>query len=183
MCMNRIVALGTFVFAASIGYAHARVDFDHDASFSGYKTYSWAPEPDTPGAETGFPNQLMRERIASFVEEALAARQLRRVASGGDLQVRYRVAVQQEPVYTTFGDGFGPGWGWDWGWGWGPGISTTTVQTFYDGTVIIDLVDVKRNKLVFQGSSTQDISSKPEKNTKRFCKAVDEIFEKYPPRP
>ena len=181
MCRNQIVVLSMFDFA-SAGYAFsARVDFDHNVSFGGYQTYSWDPAAAAPGDDAIFPNQLMRERITSFVEEALAARKLRHVTSGGDLLVRYRVTIQQEPVYTTFGDGLGPGWGWD--WGWGTGISTTTVQTFDEGTLIIDLVDVKRNNLIFQGVSTQDMSSKPEKNTKKFFKAVNEIFEKYPPRP
>ena len=61
--------------------------------------------------ETLFPNQLMQERVASYIEEALAARGFKRVPSGGDLLISYRINVTQEPVYTTFSDGFGPGWG------------------------------------------------------------------------
>lgn len=180
MRTDGIIAFSMLVFA-SAGHAYsARVDFDHAITFGEYRTYSWAPAPDAAEGSF-FPNQLMRERIIGFVEEALGAKNLKRVTSGGDLEVRYRVTIQQDPVYTTFGDGWGPGWGWD--WGWGSGISTTTVQTFYEGTLVVDLVDVKRNKLIFQGVSTQDISSKPEKNTKKFFKAVNEIFEKYPPRP
>jgi hypothetical protein len=181
--MNRLMVL-LLASAVSIGYAYkARVDFDHGASFGNYKTYSWAKMPDAAGEEGLFPNQLMRERIAGFIEEALAVRKLSCVSSGGDLQISYRITVEEEPQWVTFGDGFGPGWGWDGGLGWGTGISTTTMQAFYNGTLIINLVDANRSKLVFQGASTQDISSKPEKNSKRFCKAVNEIFDKYPPRP
>ncbi len=184
--MKRTIVLWAMLFAVSPGFAYkTRVDFDHGTHFSSYRTYSWA---DSTGASQAalFPNQLMQERVASYIEEALAARGFKRVPTGGQLLISYRINVTQEPVFTTFSNGFGPGWGWDagWGWGsgWGSGFSTTTVQSYYEGTLVIDMVDANQQKLVFQGSSSQDISSKPAKNTKRLCKSVNEIFEKYPPQ-
>jgi hypothetical protein len=44
------------------------------------------------------------------------------------------------------------------------------------------MVDANQKKLVFQGTSTQTISSRPERNSRKLAKAVNEIFEKYPPR-
>jgi hypothetical protein len=93
------------------------------------------------------------------------------------------VDVKEQPVFTTISSGMGPGWGWGWGWGWDDGIATTTVQTIYLGTLVVDLVDAHRKQLVFQGTSTQTISSRPERNTKRLAEAVNRVFEKYPPRP
>ena len=184
--MKRTIVLWAMLFAVSPGFAYkTRVDFDHGTHFSSYKTYSWADSADGAPQEALFPNQLMRERVASYIEEALAARGFKRVPAGGDLLISYRINVTQEPVYTTFSNGFGPGWGgWDSGWGsgWGSGFSTTTVQSYYEGTVVINMVDANHQKLVFQGASSQDISSRAEKNTKRLCKAVNEIFEKYPPQ-
>jgi multisubunit Na+/H+ antiporter MnhE subunit len=86
--------------------------------------------------------------------------------------------VHQEKVFTTFADT--TGFGWD--SGWGSTIATTTAQTITLGTLTVDVVDSHRNRLVFQGVSTSPISSKPAHNTKRLAKAVNEIFEKYPPR-
>jgi hypothetical protein len=121
----------------------------------------------------------MRERIAGLIEEALAARGFKRVATGGDLLISYGIQVTEHPQFTTFYDGGGPGWGW----GWGSGFSTTTVQTFYEGTLVVNMVDANQKRLVFEGTSTQTISSRPERNTRRLAKAVNEIFEKYPPQP
>ena len=177
--MRRIMMLGALTCAMSIGFAHnMRVDFDHAVHFSRYKTYSWANAAPVPYQEALFPNQLMQERITGFIEEALAARGFKRVVMGGDLMISYGMQVTERPQYTTFYDG-GPGWGW----GWGSGFSTTTVQTIYEGTLVLDMVDANQKKLVFQGTSTQTISSRPERNTKKLAKAVNEIFEKYPPRP
>lgn len=183
--MNRIVLLGALL-AASSGFAHAvRVDFSHATHFSCYKTYRWVAFPESP-TQPLFPNQLMDQRITHFVEEALASRGLRRVTTGGDLLVSYNMIVTAQPQFVTFNDWGGPGWGWGWGgpgWGggWG-GISTTTVQTFYQGTLVIDMVDARRNELIFQGTSTQSVSSRPAKNTERLAKAVNRIMAKYPPQ-
>jgi hypothetical protein len=44
------------------------------------------------------------------------------------------------------------------------------------------MTDARQKLLVFQGVSTDTISSKAEKNTKRLQKGICEMFEKYPPR-
>jgi len=173
--MSRIMVLLALMCAVlPVGAQKARVDFDHGRRFSRYRTYRWAQLPDEESSDALFPNQLMRERIVRFIEEALAAKGFKRVESGGDLLVSYRFKVTEEPMYTTVGDG--------WGWGWGSGISTTTTEIIYQGTLVVDMNDAHQNQLIFQGVSTQIISSKPAKNTKKLAKAVDEIFEKYPPQ-
>jgi hypothetical protein len=185
--MNRVLVLGVLACAMTPCFAHKiRVDYDRGANFSHYKTYSWVqPANQPPGA--AYFNQLMQERIAGFIDEALACRGYKLVATGGDLLVIYSVDVTEQPVFTTFSNGFGPDWdgglGWGGGWGgWGGGISTTTVSTYYEGTLVVDLADAKRQQLVFEGTSTHTISSHPEKNTKKLDKAVREVFEKYPPQ-
>jgi Domain of unknown function (DUF4136) len=177
---KRIVVLGALVLTVSPALAHRiRVDFDHGMHFSRYKTYRWMDSEAAPSPDPLFPNQLMRVRISGLIEEALAVRGFKRVATGGDLLIGYGVQVTEHPQFNTFYDGGGPGWGW----GWGGGFSTTTVETIYEGTLVVDLVDANQKKLVFQGTSTQTISSRPERNTKRLARAVNEIFEKYPPQP
>jgi hypothetical protein len=125
----------------------------------------------------------MEQRIMRFIDEALAARGFNRVSTGGDLLVSYTTKVTEEQQLNTFWDGVGPGWGWGSAWGWNSGFSTTTIETIYHGTLIVDMVDANRKKLVFQGIATDTISSKPQKNTQRYARAVSEIFEHYPPQP
>jgi len=171
--MNRIVVFALACAISPVAAEKVHVDFDHACDFSHYKTYRWAGPPNASVL-----NQLMQERVIGFVEEAMAAKRLRRVETGGDLLVNFHMNVRQEEIYTTFGDSMGYGWYA----GWGGGISTTTTQVIELGTLTVDVVDSHRNQLVFQGVSTAPISSKPAHNTKRLAKAVNEIFEKYPPR-
>jgi hypothetical protein len=179
LTMNRIMVLGALVIAVSPGFAHTvRVDFDRGIHFSCYKTYSWVHSGDARSSQWLFPNQLMEERIGSFIEEALGARGLKRVATGGDLLISYRINVTEYPQVIAFSDGVGPV-----GLGWGSPFYTATVQAIYEGTLVIDMMDAKQKRLVFQGTSAQTISSRPEKNTKKLAKAINLIFAKYPPRP
>jgi hypothetical protein len=47
---------------------------------------------------------------------------------------------------------------------------------------LIDLYDGKKHQLVWRGSSHQDLSNKSSKNTSKLDKAVDKMFDKYPPK-
>jgi hypothetical protein len=175
-----------FLCAVSLGFAHkVRVDFDHNANFSRYKTYCVVRGPSGESPDPTFPSPIVQNRIGGLIEEALAAKGLKRGAPSHDLRVSYRIDVIQQPQYITYSDGWGPGWGWGNGWGpgWNTGFSTTTVQMYYQGVLVVDIVDVKSNKLVFEGTSSQMVSSKPAKNNEKLAKAVNEVFARYPPRP
>ena len=109
--MKRVLAIFVLACAISpVAAQKAHVDFDHACDFSHYQTYRWAAPPNADSL-----NQLMQLRVIGFVEEALAARRLRRVETGGDLLVNFQMDVRQEKVYTTFADS--TGFGWDSGWG------------------------------------------------------------------
>lgn len=181
--MTRIMILGALV-ALSPSFARTvRVDFDRATHFSSYKTYSWVADSEDQSSQTLFPNQLMEQRIIGFIDEALACRGLKRVNKGGDLQVSYHMIVTEQPQFVTFGPA--PGWAWGWGWGWAAwsdGYSTTTVEPFYEGTLVVNMVDAKRNQLVFQGTSTQSVSSRASRNTERLARAVNRIMARYPPQ-
>jgi len=177
--MNWIITLGALVIAVSPGFSHTvRVDFDHGIHFSAYKSYSWVHSDSAESSPASFPNQLVEKRIAGSIEEALAAHGLKRLPSGGDLLISFHINVTAHPEFITFSDGWGPA-----DFGWGNGFSTTSVQINYEGTLVIDMVDARQKQLVFQATSSQAISSRPEKNTKKLAKAVNEVLQRYPPRP
>ena len=191
--MSRTMILLALASAVSPGVAQkVRVDYDHGCDYSHYKTYRWVGLQRESPSDFQFPNQLMQNRIVSFVEEALAAKRFTRVETGGDLLVNYDLQVTEEPQLTTFTNVAGPSAGWDgWGWGgwggwgccgWGSGFSTTTAQTYWRGTLVVSLTDSRQKRLIFQGASTDMISSRAGKNTKRLQKGIQEIFEKYPPK-
>lgn len=151
-----------------------RVDYDHGADFARYHTFTWGKVQASPSI-----SQLAEERIMAQIEETLAKKGLRRQETGGDLVVTYQAAVKQQVQLTTFSSG-GPGWGW--GPGFGGGISTTTADRIPIGTLVVDLLDPQAKQLIFRGIASDTVSDKPEKNAKKLAKAMDKMFEKYPPK-
>ena len=97
---------------------HIQTDFDHQANFSQYKTYSWEAIKGS--------NSLWDTRIKDAVNAQLAAKGWTQVDSGGDVCIVAIKTSQTERTLQTFYDGMGGGWRWR-GFG-GFGESTTTEQ-------------------------------------------------------
>ena len=140
------------------------------ASFASYKTFMWIKEP-----KVGDP--LLKQRIIDDVTAQLRAKGWQPVSQGADVAVAAHVATQTEQTLNTFYDGFGGGWRW----GGGFGSATTTVNTYEEGTLVVDLFDAKTQEAVWRGTATQDVSSNPEKQSKNIDKAVQKLFSKFPP--
>src|SRR5438270_2542710 len=171
--MNR-TAVCTLLILAAMGTAFAQqvtTDFDHQANFAQYKTYSW--EEMKPS------NSLWDARIKSAVDAQLQAKGWTRVDSGGDVCVVAVKTTQTQRSLQTFYDGFGGGWRWR-GFG-GMGESTTTEQDYKEGTLVVDLYDAKTKELIWRGSAEDSLSDKEAKNEKNLDKGVAKMFKKFPP--
>src|SRR5262245_34073413 len=174
MRARRIISVFVFIlFTTSVAFAHkVRVDYDHSVNFSKYKTYMWVEQPQTD-------NPLMDERIVKAVNAQLSARGLEPVNSDADLSVSATSSVQERYIVNTFYDGWGGGWGWGWGWG-GPGYATTYVNTYLEGTTVVQLTDTASEKAIWRGVGTGSVSDKPEKASRKISKVISEMFERYP---
>src|ERR1700758_1823931 len=169
-------AVCTVIFLAALGTAFAqqvKTDFDHQANFSQYKTYSWQ--------EIKPANSLWDARIKNAVDAQLTAKGWAQVASGGGGAIFDIKNRQTQRSLQTFYDGFGGGWGWRRFGGGGFGESTTTEQDYKEGTLVIDLYDAKTKQLIWRGSAEDMLSSKAEKNEKNLDKGVEKMFKKFPP--
>jgi len=61
-------------------------------------------------------------------------------------------------------------------------MATTMVEKVPVGTLIIDIYDTASQHLVWRGLAYDQLSGKPDKDTKKLEKAVDKLFDKFPPR-
>src|ERR1700758_2370533 len=98
------VSLAALLLVASMAWAEIKTDYDHNANFAGYKTYSWGK------VQTS--NSLWDQRVKDDVNSQLAAKGLSEVPSGGDVVVNAIGTTREQPTLNTFYDGFG---GWRWG--------------------------------------------------------------------
>jgi hypothetical protein len=162
------------LLAGSFAFAHkVRVDYDHSVNFSKYKTFMWVEKPESE-------NPLMDDRIVRAVNAQLSVKGLEPVSSDADLSVTVTSTTEEKQIYNTFYDGWGwGGWGWGWGWG-GPGFATTYVDTYLEGTTVVQLADASSGKVIWQGVATGSVSDKPEKASRKTSKVISEMFERYP---
>src|SRR3981189_250507 len=169
-------AVCTVLFLAALGTAFSqqvKTDFDHQANFSQYKTYSWQ--------EIKPANSLWDARTKNALAAPLAAKGWAQVGSGGDVAIVAIKTNQTQKSLQTFYDGFGGGWGWRRFGGGGMGEATTTTDTYKGGTLVVDLYDAKTKQLLWRGSSSDTLSNNSNKNIKNLDKGVQKMFKKFPP--
>ncbi len=74
-------------------------------------------------------------------------------------------------------------------WGYGPYgyyggyYGGNSVSSYQAGTIVIDIIDDKRNILVWQGVGSDLNLSNISAKAERIPKAIEEILAKFPPQP
>jgi hypothetical protein len=160
-----------FAFAGTSLAQQVKTDYDRNANFTQYKTYSWQT------VRTRDP--LMVDRIKSAVNAALASKGWTEVPSGGDAALMAIETTHNQQTLDTFYDGFGGGWRWR---GFGDfGESTTNVETYKVGTLVVDIFDANTKKLIWRGLSSDMLSNNSSKNIKQLDKGVNKMFSPFPP--
>src|SRR5262249_17722201 len=154
--------------AASAFASDVKTDYDRSANFNQYKTYSWDK------VQTKDP--LWVDRIKNAVDAALTAKGWTQVASAGDVSVAATEITQNEQVLNTFYDDFGRGRRFG-----GFGNATTTTEDYQVGSLVVEMFDAQTKKLIWRGSSSDTLSSKPDKNIKNLDKGVQKMFKNFPP--
>jgi len=157
--------------AAIVALASVHTDYDRHIDFGRFHTYSWI------GVQAG--NSLWQDRITGAVDSQLAARGWTRVPSGGEASVAAFGKTTERDTMETFYNGF-PGWGWR-GWG-GFGTAETQVIPQEVGSLTVDIFNGANKQLIWRGTSTQVLSSKPTKNERKLDHAVADMFEHFPPQ-
>ena len=163
---KRFVAAAAVLMAVAVVHAQkVTVDSDPAAPFATYKTYAWVQG--TPA-----PNPLNEDRLHAAVDARLAARGLGMNTTAPNLFVTTHVTTKERQELVVSGFGYGP-------W-WGGGYGAANVETYVDGTLVVDLYDAATKKMVWRGVATATASDKPTKNLSKMNKALDKMFEKFP---
>jgi hypothetical protein len=136
-----------------------------------YRTYNWAPADQAP---TGDPrldnNQFFQERVRMAVENRLATRGLAKTAMP-DLLVHYHASVVQD-IHTS---SFAPG---------DRSCEDCGPEVYDAGTLLIDLVDARTNRLLWRGwakGSIEGVIDDQDWLEQRIDEAVARIFRELPP--
>jgi len=156
-------------------------DYDKSITFGQYKTFSMY----TSDQKDESLSQLNHDRIVNSIRSEMTKKGFQETSSSPDLLVhpvtifKDRMAVSSTTNYYGYGGAYRPYY-----WGGGMGVSGTTnydVQHYKDGSLIIDVVDAKSNKLVWQGTGNKEIDKPAKDPDAAISKAVTSIMAGFPP--
>lgn len=182
--MKRILPLlMIFITAASCSSVKVSSDFDKTVDFTSYKTYAFTENAlALPGI-----NDLDRNRVLTAIEKGLTEKGFTKSENNPDVFIDIQLKGEQKQTATATSSGY-PGYGYGYGYryGWGGGFSTTTINydTYVDGTLFIDMIDAKKNQLVWQGRGTKTLEpdASQQRREQNLNYAIQQIFMKYPPK-
>lgn len=160
------------------------VNEDPQANFANYNTYGFPPELSTDRS-AGY-GSLLSQYLKNAVSRELDARGYREAANP-DLEVNFYVHTQEKikttQTPTTMGYyGYRGGRYGTWG-GYGGVAYETRVTQYTEGTLNVDLVDNKRDQLVWEAAMVGRVSKDARENLEpRVNEAIAELFLEYPYR-
>jgi hypothetical protein len=178
-----VITVAVALSALACSSSRYQTDFDQQADFSHYSSFAWYQMAEADKGPTEGPSQIIDQRIRSAIADILHDRGFGTAnSSNADLLVTYYTSLSPQTRFHTTAWGVGWGWGPGWGFGYGywPGWTTTTVQTFHEGTVIIDIIDREKNQLVWRGVSTRTLGKKSHSDEK-IQQSMARLFAEFPP--
>ena len=185
LSIQRAFVLALALAATSVPAWAQSVDTDYDRSvnFRAFKTYAVGTIKIADDS-----NPLMVQRILTALDGQMSRIGFRKVEKNPEVLIAIQHSTREELSYTSWGD-YGPYWGGAypyWGGGvaypfwWSSGFSGYDVQKILVGTLTLDMIDTRTEKVFFRGTAEDTVSHKAKKNEKKAYEAVAEIFEESP---
>jgi hypothetical protein len=183
--MKKILGCAVLVMLIAAPSLAQKVTIDYSRGFdwNGVETFQYVETPESNIKD----NQIMADRVSSMIRQELREGGLQEVQETPDLYVTYHFTSEERKQLSTTSMGMG-GYGgyWDdWG-GWGDpfggpmmGSSTTREYSYEEGTLVIDAYDSKEKKMVWRGSGTVTVKSKPEKQVKQVENILKKLGKKW----
>ena len=151
-------------------------DYDRAADFSVYRTFTLADMNAKGGV-----SELNAKRIGRSIREVMIEKGFVETDAAADLLVNAVTIVKHKREITAntnygYGGGYRP-YGY-----WGGGTVTTfDTYEYKDGSLIIDIVNNKAQKLLWQGIGNAEIDKLPDNPDQFMLKAVKKIMAGFPP--
>lgn len=148
-----------------------KTDYSATANFTAYKTYQFRVDDLKL-------NDLDKDRVLNEVAKNLQSKGLA-ASQSPDLIINLKAShkriedVRMEPSIGMYG--------WGRPFGWGVGMSRTWTSDYNQGTLEIDMIDAKTNKLIWQGSGSGINVDSPKSKQKQIPEIVAQILGNYPP--
>jgi hypothetical protein len=155
-------------------------DYDKNVNFQQYKTFSLSKVDPSKQSISA----LNQDRVEKAIRAEMTKKGFQESADG-DLIVHSLVILKDKQSVTANTDYYGYGGTYrPYGWGGGMGVSGTTtynVQDYKDGSLIIEVVDAKTQKLIWEGIGNKEIDKPLKDPEKKVPEVVTSIMASFPP--
>lgn len=184
------IYLWSAVLLMSVMAGCAVTDFDRTADFSRYKTFEWG-ETKLDAENPLYKSDLINDNIRRTVKTEFAKRGITHSTDKPDFIVSYHTYTEKKEQATPgafypgafYPFGFYPVWGFRYMYGWGfPYYGygmPPRVESYTEGTLIIDVTDRTSGELIWRGTVSGNIDNTANLQ-KQIEKGVRAIMKKYP---
>lgn len=169
------VLLLLLALTATPSGAKVRVDFDAEADFSSYETFQWKRSPRTLDEEW----PLIHSQIVRIVEAQLDKAGLREVDADPDLYVIYHAGKSSSLVVDTNQVGYDMGPAWHWDPYWNPWTGSAHLRSYKEGTLVIDLVDARQDRIIWRGTTEGMIPADRDALGRKIEVGVEKMVRKF----
>jgi hypothetical protein len=147
--------------------------YDASADFAEYRTFAMV-EPDRAVPTDPEVDPFFMQQLRRMVRDELIQRGFRHVPPAeADLRVGVMAVVRGRIAVYPSSFGYGYRWGSPWG--------GYDVRQYDEGTIVVDLIDTRRQAVIWRGTGTRVVTSRTSPEDLR--EVVAEILADYPPRP
>ncbi|MFC3609500.1 DUF4136 domain-containing protein [Stutzerimonas tarimensis] len=186
----RLLLIPLIALLAACQSPRQQLDYDQSRDFSVYRSWSWQEPPlRYQPDDARLVSDLTEQRIREAVAEQLDQRGLRPAGETADADLRVQAWMilddRQHQIVTHYGSGFAWGHPWRGGYMAAPVYAESRSIDYQVGTLQIDLIDTRDNRLVWRGSSSQVVSSRtlsPSDRAGEVRELVRQVLSQYPPR-
>ena len=176
--MKNLKLIPVFIFVlllASCNAVRVNSDFDKNVDFNQFKTYAFYKT----GIDKVEISDLDKKRILRSIDNLMQKKGFTK-SETPDLLVNIFTKEKQQIDVNQFNMGWGYGWGMGWNpWMWGG--NNTMVNSYTEGTLYIDLIDAKKNEMVWQGQGQGNLTKNTDEKDAVINEFVTRILEQYPP--
>ena len=148
-------------------------DFDRSVNFNNYKTFGFTKESKELPA-----NELVKNRVLNAIASNLKSKGLTE-SDNPDMLIDLGLKTKEKKDYSTTHYDLSGYYGRRWRIGTGISQSNTREINYTEGTLVINLVDAKKDQLLWMGSGTSVISDKSVKE-ENITAGINKILSSFP---
>jgi len=176
----RLPLYGIVLAAVAAGCSAPKIGYDYDrgTNFGQYRTYAWGSGAQVATGDRRVDSALVDARIRTAIDSQLRAKGYIASSNGSpDFFVTYHAGLKDMMKGASTQNYIGDR-------AHGTFTTISDVQSYNEGTLLIDIVDAKSHQLVWQASAKADVdqSLDPKERDARVNGVVHAMLAHFPPQ-